>query len=177
MTCIVALKHEGAVWMGADSAGVGGYSMHLRKDPKIYRVGSMLLGFTSSFRMGQLLGYKLKMPDHDPRMAAEKWMATEFIDACRTCFKDGGWMRKDHDVEEGGFFLVAYQGRVFHVMSDLQVAETLDDYAATGCGVDLALGSLFSSAGQDPNERVLLSLRAAAHFSAGVAEPFLVEKL
>lgn len=177
MTCIVALKENGRVWMGADSAGVGGYSLHLRRDPKIYRVGGLLLGFTSSFRMGQLLGYKLRIPDHDPRVAVEKWMATEFIDACRTCFKDGGWMRKDHDVEEAGFFLVAYRSRIFHVQSDLKVAETLDEYAATGCGEDLALGSLFTSDGKEPEERVLVALRAAAHFSAGVHEPFLIEKL
>lgn len=200
MTVIVALKDKGTVWMGADSAGVGGYSLHLRKDPKIYRVGSMLLGFTSSFRMGQLLGYKLKLPDNtDPRVSVEKWMATDFIDACRTCFKDGGWMRKDHDVEEAGFFLVAYRGRIFHVQSDLQVAETLDDYAATGCGEDLALGSMHATGllrttetaahwigSGEPipvpamipaKERVLMALAAAAHFSAGVREPFLVEKL
>lgn len=200
MTCIVALKEKGTVWLGADSAGVGGYSIRSRADPKIYRVGSMLLGFTSSFRMGQLLGYKLKLPDDtDPRVSVEKWMATDFIDACRTCFKEGGWMRKDHDVEEAGFFLVAYRGRIFEVESDLQVAETLDPFAAVGCGEDLALGSLYSTssiitsdvsghwvgegnpvpmhAGLDPEARVRMALRAAAHFSAGVREPFLVEKL
>lgn len=52
MTCVVALKHDGRVYMGADSAGVGGYSLQIRNDPKIYRVKDLLFGFTTSFRMG-----------------------------------------------------------------------------------------------------------------------------
>ncbi len=54
MTCIAAVAHEGNVWMGADSAGVSGLALAVRRDPKIYRVGDFLFGFTSSFRMGQL---------------------------------------------------------------------------------------------------------------------------
>lgn len=87
MTCIVALKDEGRVVMGADSAGVGGYSRSNRMDPKIYRVGSMLIGFTTSFRMGQLLGYSLTLPHHHADVPIEKYMATSFITAVRDCLK------------------------------------------------------------------------------------------
>ena len=42
MTCIAAVAHEGNVWMGADSAGVAGLALAVRRDPKIYRVGDFL---------------------------------------------------------------------------------------------------------------------------------------
>lgn len=180
MTCIVALKDNGAIWMGADSAGVGGYGLTQRADPKIYRVGHMLIGFTSSFRMGQLLGYKLKVPDHDPRMPVEKYMATEFIDACRTCLKEGGFAGKEKEVESAGTFLVAYKGRIFRICDDYQVGESIHTFEAVGCGFDLALGSLHATqtySELSPDDRVRVALHAAETFSAGVRAPFLVQKL
>jgi ATP-dependent protease HslVU (ClpYQ) peptidase subunit len=179
MTCIVALKQDNKVWMGADSAGVGGSSLHVRVDPKIYRVGTMLIGFTTSFRMGQLLGYKLKMPDHDPRHDIARYMATDFIDACRNCLKDGGFAKKESEVEIGGTFLVAYSGRIFQISSDYQVGERTDPYNAVGCGEDIALGSLYTSSGiiLDPKERIMKALEAAATYSSSVRAPFFVEEL
>ena len=165
--------------MGADSAGVAGYALQGRVDPKLYRVGPMLLGFTSSFRMGQLLGHRLKVPDHDPRWAIEKYMAIDFVDAVRQCLKDGGFAKKLNEVEEGGTFLVAYMGRIFAVEGDYQVGEQHQPYAAVGCGFDLALGSLHTTAQIEgtwgPQDRLRMALEAAETFSAGVRRPFIFE--
>lgn len=200
MTCIVALRDAGVIYMGCDSAGVGGwYSKANRMDPKIYRVGSMLIGFTTSFRMGQLLGHSLTPPHHHPDVATEKYMATTFVNAVRECLKAGGWAEKEKEQERGGDFLVAYKTRIFHVQSDYQVAEREEPFDAVGCGFDLALGSLYTSARvldvvgddrqgprvvekatlvtPDPRERVLVALEAAAAFSAGVHPPFRIEEL
>ncbi|KKN17732.1 hypothetical protein LCGC14_0962700, partial [marine sediment metagenome] len=63
MTCIVGFIDDGGkAWMGGDSAGVAGHHTHPRRDPKVFRVGPVLIGYTSSFRMGQLLRYHLKIP-------------------------------------------------------------------------------------------------------------------
>lgn len=186
MTCVVALRHEGVVYMGCDSAGVGGYSRSNRLDPKIYRIGSMLIGFTTSFRMGQLLGYSLALPHHHADVAVEKYMATQFIDAVRQCLKTGGWAEKEREQEKGGTFLVAYRARIFCVQSDFQVAENVEPYNAVGCGEDLALGSLYTSdrsvlgSGSQADiarARVTAALEAAGAFSAGVYPPFRIEEL
>lgn len=180
MTCVVALRHEGVIYMGCDSAGVGGYSRQNRMDPKVYRVGEMLIGFTTSFRMGQLLGYSLTLPRHHADVPAENYMATSFINAVRDCLKAGGWASKDKENEIGGTFLAAYKGRIFEVESDYQVGERSEPYSAVGCGVDLALGSLYTStrdASIQPRTRVSLALEAAAAFSAGVYPPFKIEEL
>jgi ATP-dependent protease HslVU (ClpYQ) peptidase subunit len=181
MTCVVALREKGVIYMGADSAGVGGwYNRQNRMDPKIYRVGAMLIGFTTSFRMGQLLGYSLVLPHHHADVPVEKYMTTAFINAVRDCLKAGGWAEKDKDQERGGNFLTAYQGRIFEVQSDYQVAESAEDFSAVGCGFDLALGSLYTSkslGGSAARRRVELALEAAASFSAGVHGPFRIEEL
>jgi ATP-dependent protease HslVU (ClpYQ) peptidase subunit len=176
MTCIVAIAEDGAVWMGADSAGVAGLSLAVRRDPKIYRVGDFLFGFTSSFRMGQLLGYKFSPPQHHSEWDAERYMTTVFIDSLRDTLKAGGYARTDNGAEVAGEFLVGYRGRVFRVCSDYQVGENVQSFDAVGCGSELAMGALHATQGKEPSERISAALEAAEAFSAGVRRPFRVEK-
>jgi ATP-dependent protease HslVU (ClpYQ) peptidase subunit len=181
MTCVVALKHNGAIYMGADSAGVGGLSLVVRQDPKIYRVGPVLFGFTTSFRMGQLLGHSFTMPERNREIPLARFMVTTFVDAVRNCLKTGGYAKKENERESAGTFLVAIEGRLFNIADDYQVGEADFPYDAVGCGCDLALGSLYTTAqiapAINPRERLRLALRAAQQFSAGVREPFRFEVL
>jgi ATP-dependent protease HslVU (ClpYQ) peptidase subunit len=177
VTCIVGLVEGNTVFMGGDSAGVAGLDLMVRADQKVFRNGPMLFGFTTSFRMGQLLRYALEVPDHDPRVAVDKWMATVFVDAVRTCLKNHGWASKRDEREHGGTFLVGYQGRLFVVEGDYQVGEPVDGFAAVGCGDQIAHGALFASRAVSGRERVQLALEAAERFSAGVRGPFHLEVL
>lgn len=165
------------MWMGGDSAGVGGYSLTVRADTKVFRNGPMLFGFTSSFRMGQLLRWALTVPDHDPRIDVSKYMATTFVDAVRECLKSHGFAKKTNEVEEGGTFLVAYRGRLFCIQDDYQVAEAVDRFDAVGCGHDVAKGAMFAATHLAGKERVDAALIAAERYSAGVRAPFYVESL
>lgn len=173
MTVIVGLVNDGRVHLGADSAGVAGYTLTVRADPKLFRTGPYVMGFTTSFRMGQLLNYAFQPPKPDGKDLF-RFMVTTWTDALRTCLKDGGWARKSADQEEGGTFLVGVHGRLFSIESDYQVAEALTPYAAVGCGQDLALGALHATqhSAMKPRQRLTTALAAAAHHSAGVAEPF-----
>lgn len=177
MTCIVAIVQDGEVHIGGDSAGVGGYSITVRADRKVFRNGPFVMGFTTSFRMGQLLAHSMKPPRRHAEDDVYAFMVTEFINAVRSCLKDGGYASKDNETEAGGTFLVGYAGRLFTIYDDYQVAESVDGYVAVGCGQDLALGSLHSTVGQPPADRVRIALKAAEHFSAGVRGPFHLEKL
>jgi ATP-dependent protease HslVU (ClpYQ) peptidase subunit len=173
MTAIVGLVHNRTVYIGGDSAGASGWSLTVRADAKVFHNNGYLFGFTTSFRMGQLIRYALKPPK--PVGETDRFMATTFIDAVRECLKEGGWARKDSDREEGGTFLVGVRGRLFTIYDDYQVAEAADGYAAVGCGDELALGALFATSGtrMAPQRRIELALRAAERFSAGVRGPFV----
>lgn len=179
MTCIVAVKDGDKVILGADSAGAAGHFSQARADEKVFKNGNFAMGFTSSYRMGQLLRYKLSPPDHDPRTHVDKYMVNEFIDAVRKCLKDGGYASKKDEEETGGTFIVAYQGELFEIQSDYQVMRPADPYCAVGCGYELALGALHATEGLEKQgeERVLLALEAAAKFSGFVKPPFKVVEL
>lgn len=177
MTCIVGLVDEGKVYIGGDSAGVAGLVLTVHADQKVFRNGPMVFGFTSSFRMGQLLRYALSVPDHDPRLDTDKYMVTTFVDAVRSCLKTGGYARKENEEESAGQFLVGYKGRIFCLDTDYQVACPDDAYIALGCGGQIARGALYATHGRPAEERLRLALEAAERFSAGVRAPFVVEVL
>ena len=175
MTCIVGLVHDGIVYIGGDSAGIAGLSLTVRADEKVFQNGEFLMGFTTSFRMGQLLRYSLKPPRRYPDDDINQYMVVDFINAVRECLKSGGWASKKEETERGGTFLVGYSGHLFTVDSDYQVGESEDGFVAVGCGQDIASGALFATQGEgDPRGRVLTALRAAERFNAGVRGPFRI---
>lgn len=181
MTCIVGIAQDNVVTIGGDSAGVGGYSIQLRADTKVFRTANYVMGFTTSFRMGQLLRYGElpPAPTAEESWDLDRFMATTFVDAVRKTLSSGGFLKTNSGVEEGGTFLVGVRGALYEVHGDFQVARTLDGYGAVGCGEDLALGALHATAGTDltARERVETALLAAEHHSAGVAGPFAFEVL
>lgn len=158
--------------IGGDSAGVAGLSMQVRADRKIFVNGEFAMGFTTSFRMGQLLAYSLTPPKRHPDADVMRFMVTDFVDAVRNCLKAGGYARRDAEAESAGIFLIGYAGRLFKIESDYQVAESVHDFAATGCGEDYAIGTLFNNSHLGPDERIAQALATAELFSAGVRGPF-----
>lgn len=172
MTVIVGLAQKNRVYLGGDSAGVSGLQLTVRADPKVFRNGPYVMGFTTSFRMGQLLRYSFQPPH--PTGDLHHFMVTTWTNDLRACLKEGGWARKDSEQEQAGTFLVGVQGRLFSVWDDYQVAEHADGYAAVGCGDELALGALHATArlGLTPRARLTAALAAADHHSAGVTGPY-----
>ncbi len=179
MTCIVGLVDgDGTIYMGGDSAGVGGYALTVVKAPKVFRNCAYLIGFTASFRMGQLLEYAFSPPTFDG-YCLERFMVTTFVDALRDCFKQGGYAQKNNEVESGGTFLIGCYGRLFTIHSDYQVTEALCGYDAVGSGCDLALGALHATRDLHlpPARRIERALEAAQAHNIGVRGPFIVEEL
>ncbi len=196
MTCIVGIAENGKVYIGGDSAGVAGLSLSVRSDEKVFKNGEFLFGFTTSFRMGQLLRYSFSPPERGEKVEDDKYLVKAFIDSVRSCLKDGGFAATKNSVEEGGTFLLGYRGKLYTVESDYQVAKAADSFAAVGCGDQIAHGSLFATSPEnlaalqgvpletfrmafagsvlDPNRRIEMALKAAERFSAGVRGPFTI---
>lgn len=178
MTCIVGLvdKEEDKVYIGADSAGVAGLDLMIRADQKAFNVGEFVFGFTTSFRMGQILQYSFDPPEIRTKDIM-RYMVTDFVDAVREALKEGGYSEVENNVETGGCFLVGVRSRLFSIEDDYQVEETPYGFNSAGCGAQIALGSLVTTQDYDfsPRERVKMALQAAEKFSSGVRGPFNIK--
>jgi hypothetical protein len=177
MTCIAGLIHDGKVYVCADSAGVCKYDLEIRKDRKVFVNGDFVIGFTSSFRMGQILQFAFNPPKRHPEKSVMAYMVTDFVNAVRGALKDGGYARKESEQESAGDFLVGYAGRLFSIRNDYQVAENVSGFDSVGCGESYAKGVLFATEGQDPLTRLTLALKCAEQHSAGVRGPFYTEQI
>lgn len=177
-TCIVGLVWKDKVIIGGDSAGVSGLDISVRLDEKVFKNGPMIFGFTSSFRMGQLLRYSLKIPKQPKSMCDDQFMTTKFIDAVRKCLSSGGFGTSS----KGGIFLVGYKGNLYKVDSDFQVGQNVKSFSAVGCGGHYSTGALDILTNkslvkqptniEDAKDIVYFALQAAARNSGGVCGPF-----
>lgn len=176
MTCIIGYvnKRNKNVIIAGDSAGSNGTNLVVRKDRKIFMKGDFAIGCTTSFRMIQLLMYKLEVPPIGTTPIHE-YMCTDFVDAIRKCFKDGGFLQKDKDQSEmGGVFLVGYEDRLFKIESDFQVSEGTLDFDAVGCGDNFALGALYALQDIDIPvlDKIKHAMHAAENLGVGIKSPF-----
>jgi ATP-dependent protease HslVU (ClpYQ) peptidase subunit len=179
MTCIVGMidKKSNKVIIGGDSLSSTNFFISSRKDTKVFKKGSFVIGCTSSFRMIQLLRFSLVLPEINKKDIYE-YMCTDFIDAVRECFSKGGFLQKEQTGEEiGGQFLVGYEDRLFIIDNDFQVGETYDEFNSIGCGSDFALGCIYLLRDKKiPIEnKIRQALEAAEHFSPFVKQPFIFE--
>jgi len=187
MTCIIGIvdKKNKRVLIGADSAGVAGNNITIRKDTKVFSVGEFVIGCTSSFRMIDILKYNFTPPKFpvytEPKKFKEdrihKYMCTLFIDEIRKVFKDSGFMEKHSEAEFGGFFLVGYKNRLFKIENDFQVGESKEGFDSIGCGSDFAIGAMNVLINSPVSHRtkIELALKTSAKFNTGVRGPFIIE--
>lgn len=200
MTCIVGVEWAGeggrGVVMAADSLGAAGHFATEMSTPKLFRLSQrvaedgesqqqeMLIGYTSSYRMGQLLRWELDLPFHPAGMPDEEWLVTRFLSAVRSTLEEGGWLRKKDERERSGFFLVGYRGRLYHVERELQVMRSADGYQATGSGQHVAAGAIGALTFDAPVESRLrahgiveLALTVAERHTTSVRRPWRTEEL
>jgi len=176
MTCIVGLIEKEKVYIGGDSAGVSHLDVTVRKDPKVFKIDNFVIGCTSSFRMIQLIRFSFKPPKRHPDKDVFEYMCTDFINTLRQCFREGGFIQVDKNVDNGGTFLVGYCGRLFVIFDDFQVSESYSLFASVGCGESYALGALLNIDKKLPaTEKIKIALETAVYFSGGVRPPFVIE--
>lgn len=182
MTCILGLEFEGNTYIGYDSAAANGWHIRQTSLQKGIRVGEFTIGYTSSFRMGQLLQYSLKVKEKDDYKDDLNYMVTEFVPAVRECLKSGGYAKIQNNAEEGGEFLVGYRGKIYKIASDFQVNRNLLGIDACGCGETYALASLHTYMITTDTKRlhpivaIMTALETAGKFSNGVCGPYHVLK-
>jgi hypothetical protein len=124
--------------------------------------------------MGDVLRYGFKAPS-PPTKQLDRFMATAFVDAARTAFRDAGVASSASGVEACGAFLVGVRGRLFTIESDYQVGVERAGYHAVGSGDQPALGALYATDDwEDPRARIKLALEAAERFASDVRRPWRI---
>jgi len=186
MTCIVGLEHQGAVYLGGDSATMTGWDLSIANgDPKVFTRGGMIIGLSGSVRIAQLLRYALVIPKHRAHVSDMGYMVTDLATAInRMVVEYMGPAAAARDKDEAddrrppgladSMILIGYRGALYWMDGDLSVVRDSLGYAAIGCGAAFARGSMFASrdTAMSPTDRIEMALKAASEHSAAVCPPF-----
>lgn len=169
MTIVVGVVDKKGVWLAADSKGVSGWDQANRRDKKIFIKHGIGYGFTSSYRMGQILQYHSEDIKSDLRKEdAHAYVVSCLVPMWRKILQENGYTQINSNREETGTFLVVVDGKLFAVHSDMQVAERVDGFDAVGCGDSYALGAIYAAPqNMDNYELAKIGVKAACYFSAG----------
>lgn len=184
MTCIIAYKFDDVVYIGGDSiaADMDTYSKDIIINPKVFKNGKFLIGYTTSFRIGQLLEYTLIPPKKNKKQDVMQYLCNNFIDEIRRLFVDNGYdMLKSNS--GGGTFLFAYKGDIYLVQNDYSILIVDTAYNAVGSGYKAALAAMNVLEEIDPKckryspeEKLQIAFRAVEKHNNSVAGPFIVMK-
>ena len=144
MTVVVGLvdREAGRCYVGADSQGtdsLGTYSTRL--DSKVFRVGEFVIGFSGSYRYGQILQFHLDPPKIG-QIDLYQYLVKYFVEEMRAVLKDKGAVKIDSGIESTWACLVSVRGELFGIHSDLAVCEYSEDFAAMGAGEKYAIGAM-----------------------------------
>ncbi len=183
MTCIAGIKDKDRVWIGADSFGsTNSYGM-VYNNKKVFKLKdnkNMLVGYTTSFRMGDLLEYSKGLIDEISVLKNEKidreYIVTKIIPGISRLFCDNKFETNDNGEASGGNFLLANNTDLYLVQNDYSVLEPKEEYISCGSGMYFALSSLYSTKNTDmpPVKRIKLALETAEHFQINVRRPFVI---
>ena len=182
MTCIIGIEHNGKVYMRGDSAAAEGWNIRLSTTPKVFRKQNFLIGYTWSFRMGQVIQYAHDLPELAEHPDNYAYLVESFIPFVRDAFREAGFLKVENSQEEGGQFLVGIRGEIFTIHNNFAVLRAVDGFDSIGCGFAYALGALQileinGRIRENPKLAIEVALDTAAYFSNGVSGPFIFEEL
>jgi ATP-dependent protease HslVU (ClpYQ) peptidase subunit len=178
MTCIVGIEHQGKVYIGGDRAGTENGMIVRVAQPKVFASDGYLMGYTTSFRMGQILQHCFIPPPVDKSDDLIGFMVRKFVPALQRALAAGEWLKTKDGRQEAGTFLVGVQGRLFVVEDDFNVHSSRHGFYAVGSGAAVALGALWQSmpenarTSDNPKDRLRMALEAAQELTTAVAGPF-----
>jgi hypothetical protein len=179
MTCIVGFSHKGISYLGGDAAGSesNGGNITSRAYPKVFHKNDFVMGYTTSFRLGDILEVVCPPPEVKPNtLTLREHLISKWIPPLRDKLKSEGWLEIDKNREKGGTFIVGYHGELCIIYDDLQVSQVADNYCSVGSGSPYALGALYVMKDMKirPKNRILNALHAAVYHNAYVREPFTI---
>lgn len=181
MTAIVAIAHEGSVYMGGDShsadPSIG--RNQVRNDVKVWKDGPFLFGVSGSVRQAQIMRYLWKSPIVDGATATFEWLVTDYVPSLRDVLGKGQLAEDEPEAPLPGGVLIGVNGHVYEIQADYQVVDNADAFWSIGAASEYCLGALHAmiytsdcTTFAAPKVALKIALDAASKYSMFSAAPY-----
>jgi ATP-dependent protease HslVU (ClpYQ) peptidase subunit len=168
--------------MGCDTITTNEYDWNTRKRKKVFiRNNNMMFGCCGSFRMMDLLEWKLYIPVHGKTYSTNEYIHTTFIDAVIKCFNENYYGKIDNNRARGGTFLLGYKDKLYKIYDDYQIEENTKNFNVAGSGGESAYSSILTSLmlkqTTSPKTIIEIALNVAEQRIVSVRSPFYITKM
>ena len=184
MSVVVAIKEGNKIYIGSDSQTTKGGTRSTLKNPNNYKIWKVdgsencLMGHVGNVRDANIVRLMRSVIDDydefykrvDYRFVV-KYLVPEIIKNLTEAHYLT--LTNDHLDFMDSSFLFAYKDQLFLINSDGCVIE-IDDYVAIGSGSCEAIGSLLSTEGENPVQRVVKAIKASAANDIYVDYPIII---
>lgn len=175
MTCIVAMVENGVVHMAGDKCGSNGYTKRIVGKPKIFINKNFIIGYTTSFRMGQLLEFTWCPPEQLNSQSDNVYIYKTVVDSMKQLLKKDGFATDTN----GGSFLFGYKGKLYEMQDDFSIFE--QQIASVGCGYVEAQSVIYvlNKINYDGSiqDKLQLAIEASSMIKPGVSSEYDYLKL
>ena len=171
MTCITGMVRNGHVYMAGDLMGSNGFTGKVYPDSKVFVNGDFIIGYTSSFRMGQILEWNWNQPLRQEGICDREYMQLNVVESLRETFAAFGYGVKGGLEDIGGNFLIGYKDKLYEMQNNFSLL-SIEDYAAVGSGsyhAEAILHLLYENEEVHPFEIMETAIGTAAHFTQSVS--------
>ena len=159
MTCIAGLVDNNVIYIGGDRGVSDDSSILSMLQPKVVIKNDWIYGYAGSLGNGQLFDF-IDLPDVKNKDDVYKILRMDVVENYKSILDTHGSSKDDDSTD----FIIGCLGRLFEFNTDdWGVAEITE--VAIGSGGNFALGSLYSTIGNDPIERIGLAIGAAITYS------------
>jgi len=138
MTCIISFERDNKIIIAGDKKASNSATGSNVKEPKIFEKKKFMIGYTSSFRMGQILKHIWTPPSKKEDQTIDNYLYTDVINSLRQVFEVNNFGESDTT----GTFILVYKNRKFIYQSDNSLLEYEDNVISTGSGEEIAFGSV-----------------------------------
>ena len=156
MTCIIAHTDGVSSFIAGDKLGSNGFTKTVQTEPKVFEKEFiklhddgltrtkevMALGYTTSFRMGQLLNYNLNLPEQDASQTLSQYLVLKVIPIIRQMFKEEWGARDASQDVGGGQFIILHNHTIYEVQEDFSVLQPKTRITAVGSGTYHAIAAM-----------------------------------
>ena len=179
MSCIVAVKTENEIVVGADNLMSGWNSKFHVDGCKLFENDGIIYGFAGGLRLLNLLKHTFEPPLFKRGQSTEDYIHNDYVPAFRELLKINGMLTNEGQVVEGIRFsiIIVIEGSIYELFTDFSIFENGLEYIASGSGQEYAYGSLYSTKTQKAEDRVKMAIEATSFFCPSVGIDSSVEIL
>lgn len=183
MSVVVAIKHEGKIYLGADSQVTKGGTRTSLSNPNNYKIWNAhgvdccLIGHVGRVREANVLRIIDGLVSEMTQLkngVNYSYVVRYVVPRLFSELKQYGYMKDDKYIQfMESEVIFAYKDQLYSIEADGTVIE-IDDCCAIGSGSSEAIGSLSSTKGQDAKTRIIKAIKASAAHDIYVDYPIVL---